>query len=65
MLACRGQPAATRLLLERGAALDLQNSLGYGALQLSAEFGAARQLRLLLAAGASMDVTTRWLVLSS
>lgn len=54
MLACRGQPAATRLLLERGAALDLQKSLGYGALQLSAEFGAARQLRLLLAAGASM-----------
>ncbi len=59
MLACRGQPAATRLLLERGAAADLQNSLGYSAAHLAADFGATRQLRMLLASGASMDVTNR------
>ena len=59
MLACRGQPAATRLLLERGAAADLQNSLGYSAAHLAADFGAVRQLRMLLASGASMDVTNR------
>ena len=59
MLACRGQPAATRLLLERGAATDIQNSHGYSACHLAADFGAARQLRMLLASGASSDVRTR------
>lgn len=59
LLACRGQPAATRLLLERGAATDLQSSHGNSALMLAADFGAVRQLRMLLACGAALDSTNR------
>ena len=61
MYACRGrQQAATRLLLERGAALDLQACNGASALMLAAEFGTEQQLRMLLACGASADVADRW-----